>query len=121
MSRTDEFRDLLRDFSAAAAENPFFRPHFLLLASDVATSILLYADPDVTVSMGVTSADALAAKKSGGRGSGSIAFSGLRSVFHFLKSGNATLTIWEAPESGDRSEEHASKLQSLMRISYAVF
>src|SRR3546814_4388011 len=51
--------------------------------------------------MGVTSADALAAKKSGGRGSGSIAFSGLRSVFHFLKSGNATLTIWEAPESGD--------------------
>lgn len=101
MSRMDEFRDLLRDFSAAAADNPFFRPHFLLLASDVATSILLYADPDVTVSMGVTSADALAAKKSGERGSGSIAFSGLRSVFHFLKSGNATLTIWEAPESGD--------------------
>src|SRR3546814_19289354 len=51
--------------------------------------------------MGVTSADALAAKKSGGRGSGSIAFSGLRSVFHFLKSGNATLTNWEATASGD--------------------
>src|SRR3546814_9314487 len=101
MSRTEEVRDLRRDFSAAAADNPCFRPHFLLLASDVATSILLSADPDVTVSMGVTSADALAAKKSGGRGSGSIAFSGLRSVFHFLKSGNATLTIWEAPESGD--------------------
>src|SRR3546814_3195208 len=25
------------------------------------------------------------------------------------------------PESGDRSEEHTSELQSLMRISYAVF
>src|SRR3546814_3540740 len=26
-----------------------------------------------------------------------------------------------APKSGDRSEEHTSELQSLMRISYAVF
>src|SRR3546814_5296069 len=29
--------------------------------------------------------------------------------------------VEEIPSSGDRSEEHTSELQSLMRISYAVF
>src|SRR3546814_7108760 len=28
---------------------------------------------------------------------------------------------WEEPEEATRSEEHTSELQSLMRISYAVF
>src|SRR3546814_5402877 len=31
------------------------------------------------------------------------------------------LHVGEIPDYGDRSEEHTSELQSLMRISYAVF
>src|SRR3546814_5149784 len=38
-------------------------------------------------------------------------------TFSYDASGNFTLT----PQSTDRSEEHTSELQSLMRISYAVF
>src|SRR3546814_6374791 len=30
-------------------------------------------------------------------------------------------TLWNAAEAAERSEEHTSELQSLMRISYAVF
>src|SRR3546814_21147067 len=75
MSRTDEFCDLLRDFSAAAADNPFFRPHFLLLASDVPTSLLLSADPHAPVSMVVTSANPLPPNQSGGRRPGVNPFS----------------------------------------------
>src|SRR3546814_4763704 len=32
-----------------------------------------------------------------------------------------TLTVWPCVPSSSRSEEHTSELQSLMRISYAVF
>src|SRR3546814_10164117 len=34
---------------------------------------------------------------------------------------NARITAATAPKDGPRSEEHTSELQSLMRISYAVF
>lgn len=100
MGRVGDFGALVRDYVAAATADPFFRPHFLLLVSDVATGILLYGDSSTTISLGVTSADALAAKKSGARGPSSIAFSGLRTAFHFLKAGGATLSFWEAPETG---------------------
>src|SRR3546814_5921169 len=35
--------------------------------------------------------------------------------------GNAALTVGKADQKTTRSEEHTSELQSLMRISYAVF
>src|SRR3546814_7556361 len=38
-----------------------------------------------------------------------------------LAGGLACLTLWELRFSAARSEEHTSELQSLMRISYAVF
>src|SRR3546814_4145747 len=47
IARIDDFRGLVRDFGEAAAANPFFRPHFLLLVSDVATGILLYGASSV--------------------------------------------------------------------------
>src|SRR3546814_4460563 len=34
---------------------------------------------------------------------------------------NQTPRVWPGKSSGDRSEEHTSELQLLMRISYAVF
>src|SRR3546814_2457075 len=35
--------------------------------------------------------------------------------------GKLAVVIWLRPDEVDRSEEHTSELQSLMRISYAVF
>src|SRR3546814_5627186 len=52
-------------------------------------------------------------------GIGGVRFSGLPDAngpFSFLQDG--ALRSWEA---ANRSEEHTSELQSLMRISYAVF
>src|SRR3546814_6829946 len=41
---------------------------------------------------------------------------------YFLKRSEGTTKIWRAAtDRRDRSEEHTSELQSLMRISYAVF
>src|SRR3546814_17549541 len=46
------------------------------------------------------------------------ALGGLAGTGKSVVAGRAT-TIWQG--SGNRSEEHTSELQSLMRISYAVF
>src|SRR3546814_11497831 len=39
----------------------------------------------------------------------------------FTATGKLRGTLWAATQIGRRSEEHTSELQSLMRISYAVF
>jgi hypothetical protein len=54
----------------------------------------------VTITLGFTSADSLAAKKSGVTGPRSIRFSGLLSSFHWLKAGGATLSFWETDRPG---------------------
>src|SRR3546814_13148811 len=41
--------------------------------------------------------------------------------YDFLKWGSKSLDNFKAVPPGTRSEEHTSELQSLMRISYAVF
>src|SRR3546814_8038242 len=52
---------------------------------------------------------------------------GIRIARGYLRHTNAPLSRWprmrstSAPQRGVRSEEHTSELQSLMRISYAVF
>lgn len=104
LAQGDIFSALIRDFIAVAAENPFFRPHFLMLSSDVATGVLLYGDSSTTVSLGVTNVDDLAAKKGGPRGPSSIAFTGLATAYHFIRGGDATLSFWEAPEIGQLHE-----------------
>ncbi|HEV2746347.1 MAG TPA: HEAT repeat domain-containing protein [Allosphingosinicella sp.] len=100
MRRTGDIRRLVREL-IGEARDPFFQPPFLVLTSDIASGIMLYDDENVTISVGVTGADALAAKKSGERGPASIHFNGLRTVFHFLKAGGATLSFWEAPPIAD--------------------
>lgn len=98
----------VRELIAQVAADPFVQPVFLTLAGDVSTGIVLYADRNLFVSLAVVGADALAAKKIGLRGSNSIAFTGLPSVFRVVKSGGATFSFWEAPRIdagfvGDRS------------------
>src|SRR3546814_6863233 len=45
---------------------------------------------------------------------------GLSQIFGFLRQSDGEIAIASTPGEG-RSEEHTSELQSLMRISYAVF
>src|SRR3546814_6700722 len=45
----------------------------------------------------------------------------LDNVLHARSTGWAMLAAGSVQEAHDRSEEHTSQLQSLMRISYAVF
>jgi hypothetical protein len=100
MGRTDEISQLIREMIAQSAADPFFRPPFGIVISEVVTGFLLCADPPLTIALGVTSADSLAAKKSGVRGATSIGFTGLLTSYRWLKGGGATLSFWEAPRRG---------------------
>lgn len=107
LDRMDDVRALIGNLISEAAGNPFFRPPFATIFSDIAMGFILYEEPSITLSIAVTSADALAAKKSSAVEPGSIKFSGLKTAFHFIRSGGATLSLWKAPLidhgfSGDR-------------------
>lgn len=97
MERRGEIEILVGELIAAAAVDPFFSPPFVPVSSDIHSSLLLFDDPSLSIAIGVTGVDALAAKKSGKRGPTSIGFTGFLTAFQFLKAGSATLSFWEAP------------------------
>jgi hypothetical protein len=107
MERRDEIEALLGELIGAASAEPCFGPPFFTVSSDIHSGLLLFEHPDLSIAIGVTSPDALAAKKSGKRGPTSIGFTGYLTRFQFLKAGGATLSFWEAPriEGSFRSEE----------------
>ena len=69
--------------------------------NEVHHSLLLYHHPELSISLGVTGVDMLAAKKTGRTGPASINFNGYSTPLRFLKAGNATMSFWEAPPIGD--------------------
>lgn len=85
---------------AAAAEDPYFRPDLGLMSSAVHSGLLLIDHPALHLTLGLMSADAIAAKRAERRGGASLVFTGRRMAFHFIKSGGATLSLWEAPGIG---------------------
>jgi len=85
---------------AAARDDPFFRPHFGVASSEVHSGLLLFDRPALSLTLAVMSADAIAAKRAERTGGASLTFTGRRTIFHFLKSGGATLSLWEAPRIG---------------------
>ena len=88
---------LVGPIAAAMFEDPFLVPPFRHLDSDIHSGLVVYEDENVSIAAGVSSIAALAARKTGTRGSGSIGFSGQVGVFKFVKAGGATLSFWEAP------------------------
>lgn len=100
LARQSEIEALLDELIVHAAADPFFQPPFISVSSDIHSGLLLFDDPRLSIAVGVTGVDALAAKKSGKRDPTSIGFTGLKTLFHFVKSGGATLSFWEAPETG---------------------
>lgn len=97
LERTEDLGELIRSLIPLAAEDSLFRPPLIPISSDIAHGFVLYDDPAVTVSVALTSADAIANKKTNASGPSSIKFSGHRTAFHFMKSGGASLSLWEAP------------------------
>jgi hypothetical protein len=100
MDRDDDIAAMVGDFIAASRADPYFRPPFPP-ASEVATGLLLFHNPDLSIVLGVSALDLLVATKAGPRGATSIGFPGINSVFRFIKAGGATLSFWEAPPITD--------------------
>ena len=82
-------------------QDPFFQPAFRHLDSEIHRGLVLFEDDRVSIAAGVTSIARLAEKKRRTNGRGSIAFSGQVELLHFIKSGGARLSLWEAPRIGD--------------------
>jgi hypothetical protein len=98
LDSAEEIGLFLNEHVAAASADPFFRPPQQGVLSDIHTGLLLFDDPGLSIVLGVMGIDALAAKKSASRGPTSIGFTGLLTVFDFVKAGGATLSFWEADE-----------------------
>ena len=109
MDRTAEIDAMMAELIAASRDDPFFRPPFHPLVNEVHNSLLLYHHPDLSISLGVTGVDMLAAKKTARSGPASINFTGYSTLLRFLKAGNATLSFWEtAPIDDDFSAGKAA-------------
>lgn len=100
LSRRGEIEAILHEMIALSAADPFFQPPVVAIVNDVHNAILLFDQPDLSIALGVTGADAVAAKKTGAIGPASISFTGYGSLIHFVKAGGATLSFWGAPEIG---------------------
>lgn len=101
MDRTQEIATMMREMIATSRLDPFFRPPFHPLSSEVHNSLLLYHHPTLSISVGATGVDMLAAKKAGRRGPASINFTGFVTLLRFLRAGGASLSFWEAPPIAD--------------------
>lgn len=97
MNSTDEIGLFVNQLIAASRKDSYFRPPFAALMSEVHAGLLLFNNPDLSISLSVSGVDMLAAKKLQARGDGSIAFTGVTNLFRYLKAGGATLSFWEAP------------------------
>jgi hypothetical protein len=94
----DAMEEILEALIGAARQDPFFRPHFSLAAGDVHSGLTLFDRQALTITLAVMNADAIAAKRAERLGGGaSLIFTGRRSFFHFIRTGGATLSFWEAP------------------------
>lgn len=92
--------EVLDALVAAARDDPYFRPHFGVASSEVQSGLLLFDRPALSLTLAVMSADAIAAKRAERKGGASLTFNGRRMAFHFIESGGATLSLWEAPRIG---------------------
>jgi HEAT repeat protein len=88
---------LIEGLVARLRADPFFLPPLTPLHNDVHHGLLVYEDDKVQISLGVSGAHQLAAKKSGPRGATSVGFTGQVAMLKFVRSGGALLSFWEAP------------------------
>ena len=80
----------------AAAADPMCRPPLRSSRNEVQDALLLISHPMLVVQLAVLNADALAVRRRSGERPAPIAFTGQRTLFRFLKGGDALLSVWEA-------------------------
>jgi hypothetical protein len=96
----DGIAELVGWMIAASARDLFFRPPFQPMTTEVHSGLLLFHNPFLSIALGVSGIEALAAKKTAALG-GSIIFTGVTSLYRYLKAGGATMSFWEAPPITD--------------------
>lgn len=90
--------DCLELMIEAALEDPFFRPPVRTALSEIQAGLLLVDRPLLSVYLAIASATGIAEKRLDRSGPASIAFTGRRSIYRFLRAGEAVLSLWEAPD-----------------------
>jgi len=98
--RGDELNELMQALITRAKGDPFFLPPLLALTSEIHSGLLLFHHELLSIGLGVTSVEMLAAKKAHRRGPASIGFTGVWNLFRYLKVGDATVSFYEAPRIG---------------------
>ena len=101
IDRADELDGMMSEMIALGRSDPFFRPPMHPVSSEIHTGLLLYNHPDLSIALGVTGVEMLAAKKSVKNRAASIAFTGVTTLFRYVKAGGATVSFWEAPRIED--------------------
>jgi len=97
MDRTDDIDALMDELLSSSAADPFFRPPFQPMSSDIHDALLLYHHPDLSIGLGAIGVDMLAARKTSPRGAASVSFTGVVTLFRYPRAGGATVSLWEAP------------------------
>ncbi len=116
LDRTDELRALVAEMIVSSRADPFFRPPFHPLSSDVHGGLILYHHLDLSISLGVTGVDQLATKRTFRTGPASINFTGLVTLFRFVRAGGAWISFWEADPIGpDFSAARATRCRQTGR------
>ena len=90
-------RTLIRSLARRMGDDPFFDPPFSAINSDLHAGLILFEDPRVTIAAGASQVVELAARKTAKRGATSVGFTGRVTVFRFIRSGGARISLWEAP------------------------
>lgn len=104
----------------AALEDPFFRPPMLSGLSEIQAGLLLVDQPLLSVYLSIASAAGIAEKRLNRSGPSSIAFTGRRSIYRFLRAGEAILSLWEAPDiEAGFSAESSGRCRLLERKAVA--
>ena len=101
IDREEDVAALLAAMIEGSRADPFFRPPLHPVSSEINAGLVLFHHRNLSISLGVSGVDMLAAKKAGARGATSISFTGTTGLFRFVKAGGATLSFWEAPPIGD--------------------
>ena len=97
IDRAEELDEMMAEMIALSRADPFFRPPMHPVSSEIHTGLLLYNHPELSIALGVTGVEMLAAKKSVKNRAASIAFTGVTTLFRYVKAGGATVSFWEAP------------------------
>jgi hypothetical protein len=91
---------LIDTLAAALSGDPFFEPPFPALHTELHHGLVIYQDRRVMIAAGATGIGELAARKSARRPATSVGLTGRLAVFKFLKAGDASVSLWEAPPLG---------------------